>query len=204
MAARKTKIVLFLGGDPALLTAVEQAFLAITKIMGLPWSTQCGTPETASIVDAADWIVCLDEAAHRPLLQERFPALLDRVEFWPPDPTGIDREVIDLAARLIGGGRRREVVPPAPVAPARKEPVRPAAVVRVGRETKGRRGKGVTIVYDVPEDEAGLLALAAQLKQRCGTGGTVKEGTIEIQGDQRDRLTVELQALGYRVKRIGG
>ena len=66
-------------------------------------------------------------------------------------------------------------------------------VVRVGRETKGRRGKGVTTVSDVPLDDAGLLELAAKLKQRCGTGGTVKDGRIEIQGDQRSRLTGELE-----------
>ena len=77
-------------------------------------------------------------------------------------------------------------------------------MVRVGRETKGRRGKGVTTVSDVPLDEAGLAELAARLKQRCGTGGTVKDGRIEIQGDQRDRLAAELEALGYRVKRVGG
>jgi len=70
-------------------------------------------------------------------------------------------------------------------------------VVRVGRETKGRRGKGVTIVSDVPLNEAGLQELAARLKQRCGTGGMVKDGRIEIQGDQRDRLIAELEGLGY-------
>jgi predicted translation initiation factor SUI1 len=76
--------------------------------------------------------------------------------------------------------------------------------VKVGRETKGRRGKGVTIVSEVPLGEADLLALAARLKQACGTGGTVKDGKIEIQGDQRDRLTAELERLGYKVKRTGG
>jgi hypothetical protein len=49
-----------------------------------------------------------------------------------------------------------------------------------------------------------LLELAAKLKQRCGTGGTVKDGRIEIQGDQRERLVVELEKLGYKVKRVGG
>jgi len=77
-------------------------------------------------------------------------------------------------------------------------------VIRLGRETKGRRGKGVTIVSDVPLDEAGLLELAARLKDRCGTGGTVKDGRIEIQGDQRDRLAAVLEGMGYRVKRVGG
>ena len=70
--------------------------------------------------------------------------------------------------------------------------------------TAGRRGKGVTTVFDLPLDEAGLLELAAKLKQRCGTGGTVKDGRIEIQGDQRDRLVVELEKLGYKAKKVGG
>jgi predicted translation initiation factor SUI1 len=57
---------------------------------------------------------------------------------------------------------------------------------------------------NLPLDEAGLLELATTLKQRCGTGGTVKDGVIEIQGDQRERLAAELEDLGYRVKRLGG
>jgi translation initiation factor 1 len=77
-------------------------------------------------------------------------------------------------------------------------------IVRLGWETKGRRGKGVTIVSDIPLGEAGLLELAATLKDRCGTGGTVKDRRIEIQGDQRDRLTTLLEGMGYRVKRVGG
>jgi len=74
----------------------------------------------------------------------------------------------------------------------------------VGRETKGRRGKGVTIISDLPLDESGVTELATKLKTRLGTGGTVKEGRIEIQGDHRDPIVAELEALGYRVKRAGG
>jgi translation initiation factor 1 len=62
----------------------------------------------------------------------------------------------------------------------------------------------VTTVSEIPLDEVGLLELTGKLKQRCGTGGTVKDGRIEIQGHQRDRLTVVLESMGYRVKRIGG
>jgi len=62
----------------------------------------------------------------------------------------------------------------------------------------------VTTVTDLPLDGAGLLKLATTLKQRCGTGGTVKDGVIEIQGDQRDRLAAVLEEMGYRVKRVGG
>jgi translation initiation factor 1 len=79
-----------------------------------------------------------------------------------------------------------------------------STVVRVGRETKGRRGKGVTTISDLPMDENGLTELAAKLKTRLGTGGTVKDRRIEIQGDHRDRIVEELEGMGYRVKRAGG
>ena len=77
-------------------------------------------------------------------------------------------------------------------------------VVRVGRETKGRKGKGVTVVTGVPLGQNGLQTLAKQLKQKCGSGGTVKDGVIEVQGDHRDQLVDELQKQGYTVKRSGG
>ena len=93
-------------------------------------------------------------------------------------------------------------VPP----PASKSPPRPQGdgIVRVGRETAGRRGKGVTTIAGLPLDQDGLLELATQLKNRCGTGGTVKDWRIEIQGDHRDTVISELQQRGYRVKRSGG
>ena len=86
------------------------------------------------------------------------------------------------------------------------EPAAPSksTVVRVGQETKGRRGKGVTIISDLPLDEHGLTELAARLKQRLGTGGTIKDGRVETQGDHRDRVVQELEGMGYRVKRAGG
>jgi len=76
--------------------------------------------------------------------------------------------------------------------------------VRVSRETKGRKGKGVTLISGVPLGAEALTSLAKDLKQRCSTGGTVKGGVIEIQGDHRDRLIEELQSRGHRVKRAGG
>ena len=86
------------------------------------------------------------------------------------------------------------------------EPSAPSktTVVKVGRETKGRRGKGMTIISDLPLNKDGLTELATKLKQRLGTGGTVKDRQIEIQGDHRDRIVAELEGMGYRVKRAGG
>lgn len=77
-------------------------------------------------------------------------------------------------------------------------------IVRIGRETKGRKGAGVSLVTGVPLDDKSLKDLAKQLKRKCGTGGTVKSGTIEIQGDHRDLLKQELSKLGYTVKLSGG
>lgn len=77
-------------------------------------------------------------------------------------------------------------------------------VVCVGRQTKGRKGKGVTVVSGVPLHPEGIRALAAELKRKCGCGGTVKDGVIEIQGEHRDLLIEELQRMGYVAKRAGG
>ena len=77
-------------------------------------------------------------------------------------------------------------------------------VVRVRREAKGRRGKTVTTIEGVPLPSDELKALAGELKRRCGTGGSVVDGTIEIQGDHRDTLIAELEQRGHSVKRAGG
>lgn len=77
-------------------------------------------------------------------------------------------------------------------------------IVRVGRATQGRKGKGVTTVSGVPLPSEGLAQLAKELKRQCGSGGTLKGGVIEIQGEHRDRLVGLLQAKGWTVKRAGG
>lgn len=76
--------------------------------------------------------------------------------------------------------------------------------VLVSRETKGRGGKTVTLVRGLPLDEIALARLGQQLKAACGSGGTVKDGVIEVQGEHRDRIVGLLQAQGYQVKRAGG
>jgi predicted translation initiation factor SUI1 len=167
---------------------------------------------TTHDLERAALIVALKQAEHLPLLQDRFPAWVEKVEFWhvddAPEVLGlIEQEVMGLVARILGGGERQDNQPTealALVRPALKEPAKKPVTLKVGRETAGRRGKGVTTIFDVPLDENGLKELAALLKQRCGAGGTVKDGRIEIQGDQRERLVAELEKMGYRVKRVGG
>ncbi|WP_019621332.1 translation initiation factor Sui1 [Amphritea japonica] len=77
-------------------------------------------------------------------------------------------------------------------------------IVRIRRETSGRKGKGVSTVTGVPLAEKELKALAKKLKQQCGTGGSLKDGVIEIQGDHRDKLKQLLEKQGFTVKLAGG
>lgn len=77
-------------------------------------------------------------------------------------------------------------------------------IVRIRRETSGRKGKGVTTISGIPLTDAELKTLAKTLKKRCGTGGAVKDGVIEIQGDHRETLQQALTSLGYQVKLAGG
>lgn len=85
---------------------------------------------------------------------------------------------------------------------------RPAGdgIVRVSRETAGRKGKGVTVIRGLSLDDAALVALAKQLKAACGSGGTVKDGVVEIQGEHLDKVMAWLKARpeGWTVKRAGG
>jgi len=77
-------------------------------------------------------------------------------------------------------------------------------MVRVSRETRGRKGKGVTVISGIPLDEKALKEVARELKAKCGAGGSIKDGVIEIQGDHRDTLMQALRERGWTVKRVGG
>jgi translation initiation factor 1 len=73
-------------------------------------------------------------------------------------------------------------------------------IVRVFLDTKGRKGKGMTIIAGLPLSSSAALSLAKELKQKCGSGGTFKDGVIEIQGDKREDVLNELKARGFTVK----
>ena len=77
-------------------------------------------------------------------------------------------------------------------------------IARVRLETKGRAGKGVTVIAGVPLDAQALAALGLRLRQRCGAGGTVRDGVIEVQGDHRETVMAELLRQGIRARRAGG
>ena len=77
-------------------------------------------------------------------------------------------------------------------------------IIRIRRETKGRKGKTVTAIYGFQSDDTSLKKIATELKNRCGTRGSVKDGVIVIQGDHRDTVKGELAKQGYQVKLAGG
>lgn len=113
-------------------------------------------------------------------------------------------------ARLVYSSEHGRICPecgkPAKACACKKGGERPVGdgIVRVRRESKGRGGKTVTVISGLPLEPEGLKALAGELKRRCGTGGTVDEWTIEIQGDHAALLVAELLKRGYTVKRAGG
>jgi translation initiation factor 1 len=181
MAKVGTKVVLFLG-DHA--TTAAELFRSVAGRLGLPWEARTGD------AGGSDPVAVVTFAP-----DPRYPA----AEVWAA--TDLDAQVNGLVARLLGGRVVTEAeLPP----PAKKEPPKKVHTVKVSRETAGRRGKGVTVVSELPLTLDQIDALATTLKTKCGTGGTAKDGRIEIQGDQRDRITTELEKLGYKVKRAGG
>lgn len=109
-----------------------------------------------------------------------------------------DQNRIVYSTDTAGAKRPAREAPPVQSLPPQQQ------TARIQREKKGRGGKTVTVISGLQLAPADLTALAKQLKTACGTGGTVKDGNIEIQGDQRDRVAAELKRLGYKVKFVGG
>ena len=181
--AKPKRLILFLSTNAASASAAVAAFNAAAARIGLPWlGTVAGDPATAEVV------VPLDGAAPE--------GVAGRVERWAGgDPTDA---VNGLIARLLGGSDAPLPPPPPPVVPKKVH------TVKLSRETAGRKGKGVTVVSELLLNDDELKELATQLKTKCGTCGTAKDGRIEIQGDHRDKVAAELERLGYKVKRAGG
>lgn len=87
---------------------------------------------------------------------------------------------------------------------AAKPRIKGDGFIRISRQTSGRKGKGVCVIEGFDLDDSQLMQLAAELKKRCGCGGSVKDGKIEIQGDKRELLKSLLEDKGFKVKFAGG
>lgn len=92
------------------------------------------------------------------------------------------------------------------ISPEKPKTARPQGdgIVRIQRQTSGRKGKGVCIITGLDLDDKALMSLGSELKRRSGSGGSVKDGVIEIQGDNRDQLKQILEQKGFKVKLAGG
>jgi translation initiation factor 1 len=195
--AKSKRSIFFTAANPARELEVTIVFQAACDRLGLPWKVRSGA--FVSLIGKL------------PLEGDPVIVAVDLPDFIPPEgPIRLERmtseydleqAVNGLIARLLGGSDAP--VSPKPL-PSPPPPPKKLHTVKVSRETAGRKGKGVTVVSDLPLAEQELKELATRLKNKCGTGGTAKDGRIEIQGDHRDKLVEELEKLGYKVKRVGG
>jgi predicted translation initiation factor SUI1 len=190
--AKSQRVILFVAQDAARAKAAETAFSGAASRLGLSWSVRSRTPETltSELFAEVSVLVVVDSPEFTPDWQGK----LERIG------AELDLEVNKLLARLLGGNDQAVASPPPPPPAAPKK----VYTVKVSRETAGRKGKGVTVVSELPLGEDALKELATKLKNACGSGGTAKDGRIEIQGEHRDKLVAELEKLGYKVKRAGG
>jgi translation initiation factor 1 len=194
--AKSPRTILFLSPDATRVLETAIIFQAASNRLGLPWIVR-----TQGIADSADELFLANVDVLVALDLPDYPPPASSIRFERMTSSlDLEHAVNSLLARLLGGSD-------APVSPKQhpSPPPKPQKIhtVKVSRETAGRKGKGVTVVSDLPLDEQKLKELATQLKNKCGTGGTAKDGRIEIQGDHRDKLVEELEKLGYKVKRAG-
>lgn len=226
--SEKSKLLLFLSSENEDDGRVANAFFeSEAKKMDVMWTSHSKVlsaangnvaDNTASLDDLqkSDLVILLQRAGSKAELKSLFSSWAGKHEVWEiPDQTdvnaSISQNIGSLLVRLILQGGKRKPSPGQSGAnqnsagPGKQsDSSSPKDAVRVSRESKGRRGKTVTIISGLTLDDAKLQELATRLKQICGTGGTVKDGKIEIQGDQCDRILAELQNRGYKAKRSGG
>jgi translation initiation factor 1 len=172
-------------------------------------------PEPVQMVDFqnSDLVILLKMAGTSDFIfvPEKFSSWQGEIEIWDI-PSGssalstIKQHVTSLLVRLIlKGGKRPTISKQHDVIDTRSPQSATTSgkksTIRVSLDSKGRRGKKVTMISDLPFDEIALQELATTLKQICGGGGTVKDNRIEIQGDHRDKILLELQRRGLKAKK---
>ena len=164
----------------------------------------------------ADLVVCLEWGSETSSLEKICPTYKGAKDSWSVSAPSVETapeilkqlagNISSLMVRLIlQGGKRKPLASDVPSKGGdenSKEHLKSA--VRVSLDKKGRKGKKVTVISGLRLSDQALEELGTKLKQRCGTGGTVKDSCIEIQGDQRDKVMNELSNLGYKPKKSGG
>lgn len=204
MTEPATNTILFLSEDPEDSKQAEMLFQSEAAKAELVWSAASGVfSDVQQLQNSFSLIVLLEHID----VPHTVPLTTVTTEHWRIEAsTTIKQNISNLIVRLIlKGGKRQPIAQTDSTtnnASASKAAVQ--ATVRVGLESKGRGGKKVSVISGLPLSDSALDDLATKLKRSCGTGGTHKDGQIEIQGDHRDKLLTELQKLGYKPKRTGG
>lgn len=220
-----TKLLMFLSIEIELARLASSIFDEEAKKMDVIWNASAklipGSGEgsqAACEADAhdADLIVVLQRPGSKTSLSAIFPGWSGKAECWDLRSTSDDADLLrqniaNLMVKLIlQGGKRQPTLEttisarPGPAISGADKQSAKSDAVRVQRESKGRGGKTVTLITGLGLEDAQLQDLAKRLKQLCGTGGTIKDGNIEIQGDQCDRILAELVKKGFKAKRAGG
>lgn len=231
--SEKSKLLLFLSSENEEYgRAANSVFESEAKKMDVIWTSHSkvlstnsnsGAESLASLHDLqkSDLVILLLKSGSSAQLKLLFPAWNGKHDVWEISDEAslenlIKQNVESLLVRLIlQGGKRKPLTGQSASIQGsghsnaanlgkQSDTASTKDAVRVSRESKGRRGKTVTIISGLTLDDTKLQELATRLKQLCGTGGTVKDGKIEIQGDQCDRILAELQSRGHKAKRSGG
>jgi len=170
----------------------------------LAWSAVSGVFSDIQHLQTSVNLIVLLEHVDEPHV---VPSSTVTTEHWRIETaTTIKQNISNLIVRLIlkGGKRQPTAQPSGNTSNSGASKAAAQAAVRVGLESKGRGGKKVSVISGLPLSDSELDDLTTKLKRSCGTGGTFKDGQIEIQGDHREKLMTELQKLGYKPKRKGG
>jgi translation initiation factor 1 len=177
--------------------------------------------------NSAKSIIVIGESAqlNQPQLLDCLKQLNDKVEFWtvpatldlPAARSYLEAQSKQAIVRLILKNGKRPAGTAGTNCPKCRYPLarctcpkvvpesnKKVEFVKVSLDRKARGGKTVTVITGFSLSEEDLIELGAKLKKRCGSGGTVKDGVIEIQGDHRDRMLKDLAEMGYKCKRVGG
>lgn len=198
--------ILFLGPDTERSQTAQRIFEEEARKSALEWTAAYGLHSQPPDTDQANLIVIL----HNGIAPQIQISDAVKTEVWnigTPDDDLLQQNISRLVVRLIlQGGRRTPVAVHTETASSKTDRAKAAAqaMVRVGLESKGRGGKKVSVITGLPLSDTEFDTLTTRLKRTCGTGGTHKDGQIEIQGDHRDKLMAELQKLGYKPKKTGG
>ncbi len=210
MSQKNTRKILFLSQAADYSEQARALFESEAKKSELDWTAAAAITSnliSSNSADQANLLIVLENKEEPLVVPANIATEIERWKISAPSEVSktIEQNIANLIVRLIlKGGKRQPIMPQQQQITKSQQTAAKTAAVRVSLDSKGRGGKKVSVVSGVPLSQSALEDLTTKLKRTCGSGGTLKDGQIEIQGDHRDKLMAELQKLGYKPKRSGG